>query len=171
MNEIELEKEQVLMSEQEKQDKLKEALDLKQSGNNLFKEENYSQALEIYTQALKCCPLDFKKERSVFYSNRSVCYLKTVILLNLLFSSICFNIFLIKKENLKCINDCSKSIELDSSFIKPLLRRAECYQTEDKLDESLNDYKKLNELEPKYAYRQKCFVNIYNIFLKKLNHH
>ena len=88
VNEIELEKEQVLMSEHEKQDKLKEALDLKQSGNNLFKEENYSQALEIYTQALKCCPLDFKKERSVFYSNRSVCYLKMVILLNLIFSPI-----------------------------------------------------------------------------------
>lgn len=32
--------------------------------------------------------------------------------------------------------------------MKPLLRRAECYQLIDKLDESLEDYKKLAELEP-----------------------
>lgn len=32
--------------------------------------------------------------------------------------------------------------------MKPLLRRAECYQLMDKLDESLEDYKKLAELEP-----------------------
>ena len=72
-----------------------------------------------------------------------------------------FGIFLFqfqKKENLKCINDCTKSIELDPAFVKPLLRRAECNQTEDKLEDSLADYKKLNELEPKHAYRQKCFV-------------
>jgi len=42
-----------------------------------------------------------------------------------------------------------------------LLRRAECNQIEDKLDDSLSDYKKLNELEPKYEYRQKCFVSTF----------
>ena len=85
INEIELENEQANLSEQQKHNKLKESLDLKQSGNNLFKEENYLQALDIYTQALKCCPLDFKKDRSVFYSNRSVCYLKMVNKIRFLF--------------------------------------------------------------------------------------
>ena len=85
INEIELENEQANLSEQQKHNKLKESLDLKQSGNNLFKEENYLQALDIYTLALKCCPLDFKKDRSVFYSNRSVCYLKMVNKIRFLF--------------------------------------------------------------------------------------
>lgn len=138
VDEAQLEKEQASLTEQEKQDKLKEGQTLKQSGNDLFKQEKFTEALEFYTQALKCCPIEFKKERSIFYSNRSICYLKM-------------------KENLKCINECTKSIELDPLFIKPLLRRAECNQIEDKLDDSLSDYKKLNELEPKYEYRQKCF--------------
>lgn len=52
--------------------------------------------------------------------------------------------------------ECSKSFELDSTFIKPLLRRAECYQQMDKLDESLEDYKKLSQLEPNNnSYRAK----------------
>ena len=49
------------------------------------------------------------------------------------------------------------SVELDPLFSKPVLRRAECYEKTDKLDECLSDYKKLLELESgTIAYKMKC---------------
>ncbi|RNA04064.1 tetratricopeptide repeat 1, partial [Brachionus plicatilis] len=137
IDEDELKNEQ--LSEETKQERLNEALECKQSGNDLYKQNKFLEALEFYTKALRLCPLDFSKERSVFYSNRSLCFLKL-------------------QDNDRCIAECSKSLELDASFIKPLLRRAECYQLMDKLDESLVDYKKLAELEPKNStYGSKIF--------------
>lgn len=55
---------------------------------------------------------------------------------------------------------------MDPTFVKPLLRRAECYENTDKLDEALVDYKKLCELEPKNSsYKSKCYVSLLNIYL------
>ena len=122
-------------------ERLNESQENKKLGNDLFKEEKYEEALEMYTKCLRACPLSFSKERSIFYSNRAVCFLKM-------------------KDTEKCIKESSKSIELDSTFIKPLLRRAECHETLDKLDEALEDYKKLIDLEPRVmSYKQKCFVS------------
>jgi tetratricopeptide (TPR) repeat protein len=129
------------LTDEEKDQKLAESQNLKQLGNDEFKNEDYQKALDLYTQALRICPLKFQKERSVFHSNRSACYFKL-------------------KENEKCVKECSKSIELDPSFVKPLLRRAECNQLIDKLDDALNDYKQLSELEPRnMSHTHKCFVS------------
>ena len=95
----------------------------------------------MYTKSLRVCPLSFNKERAIFYSNRSVCFLKM-------------------NEKERCVKECTKSIELDPTFIKPILRRAECHETADKLDEALEDYKKLIDLEPKVmSHKQKCYVS------------
>lgn len=118
------------LNDEEKEEKLNESQKLKQLGNDEFKNEDYLKALDFYTQALRICPLKFPKERSVFYSNRSACYLKL-------------------KQNENCIAECAKSINLDATFLKPLLRRAECSQLIDKLEDALEDYKKLAELEPR----------------------
>ncbi|CAF0855799.1 unnamed protein product [Brachionus calyciflorus] len=118
------------LTNEQKEERLKEAQEHKTIGNDLFKQEKYLEALESYTKSLRVCPLDFAKERSIFYSNRSACFFKI-------------------KDNERCVAECTKSLEFDASFVKPLLRRAECYQLMDKLDECLEDYKKLAELEPK----------------------
>lgn len=47
------------------------------------------------------------------------------------------------------IKDCTESIRLHPHYPKPLLRRAQTYNKTDKLDEALDDYKKLLELEPR----------------------
>jgi len=139
VDETELEKQMESLSETEKEEKLQVARTHKDAGNVFFKEEKYIEALEEYTKALRSCPLDFNKERAIFYSNRSICYFKM-------------------KEDDKCIKECTKSIELNPEFTKPLLRRAECNQTADKLEEVLNDYKKLCELEPfNKNYKRKCY--------------
>lgn len=71
-----------------------------------------------------------------------------------------------KKENERCIQECTRSIELDPTYIKPLSRRAECRESADKLDEALEDYKKLAELQPNVeAHRRKCFVSVFSSVL------
>ncbi len=69
----------------------------------------------------------------------------------------------------KCIAECSRAVELDSTFVKPLLRRAECNQQSDKLEDALADYKKLCELDTKNAstYRIKVYVST---FFQPLKH-
>lgn len=47
----------------------------------------------------------------------------------------------------KAIKDCTDSIELHPHYVKPLLRRAQLYEKTDKLDEALEDYKKVVELD------------------------
>lgn len=46
------------------------------------------------------------------------------------------------------IKDCSKAIELNPSYLKAYLRRAQLYEQTDNLDQSLADYKKIIELDP-----------------------
>jgi hypothetical protein len=73
----------------------------------------------------------------------------------------------IQRELDKCVVECSKSIELDAGYTKPLLRRAECYETLERLEESLGDFKSLMSLEPSnYAHKRKCFVGILRLIRK-----
>ena len=46
------------------------------------------------------------------------------------------------------IEDCSKAIELDPTYVRALLRRAQLYEKKEKLDEALEDYSKVLELDP-----------------------
>ncbi|CAH1999935.1 unnamed protein product [Acanthoscelides obtectus] len=46
------------------------------------------------------------------------------------------------------IDDCSKAIELNKLYVKVYLRRAKLYEDTEKLDESLEDYKKILEMDP-----------------------
>lgn len=46
--------------------------------------------------------------------------------------------------------DCTKSLEHNPVYMKALIRRAALYEELDKLDEALEDYKKILELDPTY---------------------
>lgn len=43
--------------------------------------------------------------------------------------------------------DCTKALECNNTYLKAYLRRAKLYEENDKLDESLDDYKKILELD------------------------
>lgn len=47
----------------------------------LFFYLEYPEARELYTSAIKICPNDFTKEKSIYYANRAACLVKMVCLL------------------------------------------------------------------------------------------
>ncbi|XP_038941300.1 tetratricopeptide repeat protein 1 isoform X1 [Rattus norvegicus] len=134
---IELEKN---MPEEEKQKRREESAKLKEEGNEQFKRGDYVEAESSYSQALQMCPACFQKDRSVLFSNRAAARMKQD-----------------KKE--MAITDCSKAIQLNPTYIRAILRRAELYEKTDKLDEALEDYKSILETDPSvHQAREACVV-------------
>lgn len=80
-----------------------QAEELKKQGNEHFKNGDYLKSAEIYTSALRTCPVACATERSVLYGNRAAAK---------------------QKLELKpaAIDDCSKSIEFNPNYVKVLLR-------------------------------------------------
>ncbi|XP_058822227.1 tetratricopeptide repeat protein 1 isoform X2 [Topomyia yanbarensis] len=117
------------LTEEEKLINKAKADELKTQGNDLFKQGDFAKSATIYTEALRICPVECSAERSILYANRAAA--KT-------------------KLNFKpsAIDDCTKAIEHNPKYLKALLRRATLYEEADKLDESLEDFKKILELDP-----------------------
>lgn len=117
------------LTEEEKLTRKTQSDTLKNEGNTAFKAADYNKSIELYTEALNICPKSFATERSVLYGNRGAAYIY---------------------QDLKdlAIADCTKSLELNDTYLKALVRRAKLYEDTDKLDESLADYNKILELEP-----------------------
>uniref|UniRef100_A0A8C2LQM5 Tetratricopeptide repeat protein 1 n=1 Tax=Cricetulus griseus TaxID=10029 RepID=A0A8C2LQM5_CRIGR len=94
-----------------------ESTKLKKQGNEEFKREDYIEVESSYSQTLQMCPSCFQKDRSVLAAARM-------------------------KQDKKemAINDCSKAIQLNPSYIHAILRRAELYEKTDKLDEQIEEH-------------------------------
>lgn len=131
----ELEKE---LTDEERESRQQQSLILKEKGNIQFKDKDYKAADVTYTEALVLCPVCFCRERSVLFSNRAAARLHLDL-----------------KE--QAISDCTRAIELNPDYVRALLRRAELYEQTDKLDEALDDYKKVLERDPAQTIaRQAC---------------
>lgn len=90
-------------TEEEREAAKSKAEELKIQGNELFKQGEYEKSVEIYTQALRVCPVLCANERSVLYGNRAAAKQK------LDFKS-------------AAIDDCTKSLEFNPNYMKVLLR-------------------------------------------------
>ncbi|KAM7284713.1 tetratricopeptide repeat protein 1 isoform X4 [Ixodes scapularis] len=123
---VELEKD---MTEEEKASRRERAQQLKATGNGSFKEGLYMEALEAYTEALRICPLDSTQERSVLFSNRAATWTRL-------------------EKNKFAVKDCTRAIELNPTYLKPVLKRAQLHKELDNLDDSLKDYQRVLELDP-----------------------
>ncbi|KAM8897600.1 tetratricopeptide repeat protein 1 [Spinachia spinachia] len=117
------------LTEKEKESRRQESLSLKEKGNSQFKGGDWLEAEESYTNALASCPVCFSRERAVLFSNRAAARLHLGL-----------------KDN--AISDCSRAIELNPDYVRALLRRGELYEQTEKLDEALEDYKKVLNLDP-----------------------
>lgn len=49
------------------------------------------------------------------------------------------------------ISDCTKAIELNPSYVKAYIRRAQLYEETDKLDEALEDFKKVLTIDASHT--------------------
>ena len=78
-----------------------------------------------YTAGLRVCPLKFSQDRAVLYANRG--QMKRVMGLSDL-----------------AIKNCSKAIELNPSYLKALLRRAEIYEETEKLGDLFSSFQLVN---------------------------
>lgn len=134
MKDLELDEEtlqrlQSTWTEDDAEKNRQKSLELKKEGNTAFKEANLEESIRLYTEALNVCPLSCKNDRSVLYSNRAASKIKL-------------------EDNENAVLDCTKAIELDPKFVRPYLRRGKLYRELDKLQESLDDYQKVVELDP-----------------------
>lgn len=117
------------LTDEQKEKNKSAASELKKLGNITYKESKYLEAIDTYTQALRLYPLENTTDRSILYSNRAAC-----------------KMHLERKQT--ALDDCTKSIDLNPQYVRAYVRRAKLYEETDKLDESLEDYKKILELDP-----------------------
>jgi len=117
-----------ILSEAVKEERIKEAEEIKAKGNTEFLQGEFEKAVNFYTEAMTICPKVAKKSLAVLFGNRAACYVKM-------------------KENLPAIKDCTSALDLDQYYIKVRIRRAQAYEAEEKLEEAFEDYKKVLELD------------------------
>ncbi|KAL2906427.1 Tetratricopeptide repeat protein 1 [Bienertia sinuspersici] len=121
---VERKKREKLMGEEEIRERKYLATQMKKEGNKLFWGGNIEGGLLKYTKALDLCPLKYRKERIVLYSNRAQCYL-----------------LLKKPENV--ISDTTRALCLSSKgnklHSKSLWRRSQAYDMIGLAKESLMD--------------------------------
>ncbi|KAL3269910.1 hypothetical protein HHI36_008967 [Cryptolaemus montrouzieri] len=117
------------LNDEEIERRKEQALELKKRGNQEYKEQKYFDSVSTYTEALRICPTKYTTERSIFYANRAAS-----------------KINIDRKKS--AIDDCTKSIAFNDRYVRAYLRRAKLYEEDDKLEESLEDYKKVLEMDP-----------------------
>lgn len=99
------------LSEQERKQK---AAKIKLDANALFKDGEYKDASLYYTWAIQLFPDE------VYYSNRSVCYMKL-------------------NQLEKAVKDCTVALEKKPMYSKCLLRRANCYESLGRYEDAVFD--------------------------------
>ncbi|CAL4933997.1 unnamed protein product [Urochloa decumbens] len=123
--------EDALTDEQLREKARSQANDAKAEGNKLFGAGQYEEALSQYEMALQiAAELESAEDiRSACHSNRAVCFLK------------------LGKHD-ETIKECTKALDLNPSYVKALLRRAEAHEKLEHYDEAIADMKKVIELDP-----------------------
>ncbi|CAH8459687.1 unnamed protein product [Schistosoma turkestanicum] len=100
-----------------------EAEAFKEEANKYFKDGDYDKAIEAYTKAIEI------RETAVYLANRSLAYLRTE----------CFGY---------ALDDASKAIALDSSYVKGYYRRASAHMALGQYKEALADYETVIRVAP-----------------------
>uniref|UniRef100_A0AAR2L070 Serine/threonine-protein phosphatase n=1 Tax=Pygocentrus nattereri TaxID=42514 RepID=A0AAR2L070_PYGNA len=97
---------------------------LKEKANNYFKEKDYENAIKYYTEAL-----DLNPSNAIYYSNRSLAYLRTE----------CYGY---------ALADATRALEIDKNYIKGYYRRATSNMALGKFKAALKDYETVVRVRP-----------------------
>jgi DnaJ family protein C protein 7 len=110
--------------------KYKEIDEKKEGGNAAFKQGSFGPAIEMWSQAIQLDPSNSALVTKL-YSNRATALFKL-------------------KRYEESIQDCGRTISMDSRFIKAYSRRAECYFAlggKENLEKCIRDYERIGELQ------------------------
>ena len=107
---------------------VKRLKNLKDAGNNSFKEGNLEEAVSKYTEALDIDSLNHNINSKLLF-NRATMHTKL-------------------GNQKECIKDCTSALENDPYYIKALLRRAKTYKDINDLDNAINDYERAFSISP-----------------------
>lgn len=99
----------------------------KEGGNSLFKDGKYDEALKFYTEALEIDKFNIMTNAKLFF-NRATAYVKLGKLS-------------------EAIDDCTKSIQLDKTYLKPYLRRGSAYMEIESFDQAVKDFEQLVKMD------------------------
>lgn len=108
---------------------LAKAMASKEAGNEYFKNQSYSKAVECYTLALRECPQDHES-RAVFLKNRAACFLKL-------------------DQYSSALDDCTQALRICPSDIKSLYRRSIAYEASGDFPAAFADVKYLLSIDPR----------------------
>ena len=100
----------------------------KTKANNLFKNNNYEQAIQEYTKLLDFDP-ENKHFMSIILTNRALCYKKT-------------------NKNMEALKDVDEAINYNPNYVTAYIRRALIYEEFKMFDDAKNDLQKAKELDP-----------------------
>ncbi|EFA85645.1 DNAJ heat shock N-terminal domain-containing protein [Heterostelium album PN500] len=103
----------------------------KKEGNDAFTSKNYTQAYQLFSDALEIDP-KFDLMNAQLYNNRAA----AAVQLNKITDAIA---------------DCTKAIDLDPNYVKAISRRAQCYMKEEMYEDAVRDYEKAKSLDPENA--------------------
>ncbi|KAG8265386.1 DnaJ sub C member 7, partial [Homalodisca vitripennis] len=107
--------------------KARKMKDLKEQGNEAFNSGKLAEAYSLYSEALTIDPNNISTN-SKLYSNRATVSYK------------------LGRLN-EAVTDCTAALNLDSKYLKALLRRAKCYMDLEQFEEAVQDYEKVCNLD------------------------
>ena len=107
---------------------LEKALEIKLQGNDCFKKSEFEAAINLYTEAIKTCPLSKKTDLSIMYQNRAAALER-----------------LDKYE--EAIKDCGESVRLNNRYGKSYDRRCKILK---KIVENMDKSKAMRKYLDRY---------------------
>ncbi|KAM3852133.1 protein unc-45 homolog B [Vipera latastei] len=107
---------------------MEDPVQLKEEGNKFFQGNDYDNAIESYSGALKLAK--DPSLQAVLYRNRAACFLK-------------------KEKYAQVTSDATKAIDINPSDIKALYRRSQALEKLGKLDQAFKDVQRCATIEPR----------------------
>jgi tetratricopeptide (TPR) repeat protein len=130
-NQSDDEENNIELSQEEKDSILQKIIDERKQAGELYKNQNYLEALNIYSLLIKEAKrAKLKDQLVILYCNKGICFNK-----------------LLEKE--KALESFSKALEYDNNYSKALCNRMLLYNSKGDYIEAYEDFKKLKEIDEK----------------------
>lgn len=115
---------------------------MKEEGNNAYKNGDWGTAIDKYTQALSLSTEE--KDHAVLYKNRAAVHLKVDDFENV-------------------VKDCTKCLELSPKDPKALFRRAQAYEAQEQFEKAYADARAVQAVDPKNKEIQEMLSKLHKI--------